>query len=112
MSWSQRIQGRSPGPAPMVVTVAPVWSMALLLGSAATLDRVVVIGCLALQTPALSIALVQDLVRAPHLGIDLLLHAERATDLVDDILIGRGHTAPDRFLARGFGAQRVGIDIA
>src|SRR5512145_2943018 len=64
-----------------------------------------------LELPAAIVSVLEDLFRAAHLGVQGRLYPERPTDLVDDALIGCGHGAAYRFLARALRTPPVGVHV-
>src|SRR5215510_13841141 len=64
-----------------------------------SLSALLFLGRLALDLPAVIRALAEDLVRASDLFVRRLLDAQRAPDLVDDVLVRRGHAVADGLLA-------------
>src|SRR5262245_53308779 len=68
-------------------------------GDSLSLSALLFLGRLALDLPAVIRALAEDLARAPDLLVRRLLDPQRAPDLVDDVLVRRGHAAADGLLA-------------
>src|SRR6185503_12842676 len=66
----------------------------------------------ALEVPVTPVPLLQHLLGGAKRRGRRLLHAQRVADLVDAILIGGGHAAAHRFLARALRALPVRVQVA
>src|SRR5581483_6202197 len=75
------------------------------------LALLVVFGRRRVQLPAVPVAL-GDFVGGPELFVVLILHANRAADVVDQILIGRRVVAAGGLVAREVRALEVGVLVA
>ena len=60
----------------------------------------------------MTVALAEDLARRPHFGVGLLLHAERAADLVHDVVVGGGGAAAHGLVARIPGTLLVRVEVS
>ena len=60
----------------------------------------------------MTVPVAQPLGRRDDLGIQLLRDAERAPELVDGVLIGRGHAPANRFVTDGDRSVPIGVAVA
>src|SRR5262245_46077226 len=109
---SGRSSPRRPNPAFSKGNAGPLPGSHPPRGDVLSLSALLLLGHIALDLPAVLRALAEDLVGASDLLVRRLLDAQRATDLVDDVLVRRGHAAADGLLAGPFRPHPVGIEIA
>src|SRR4030095_16231522 len=64
-----------------------------------------------IELPAMTVTLADLLVRV-QLFVVLILDAQRAADVVDTILVGRGIVATGRFVADRIRVGPLGVDVA